>query len=141
MAKADPTVDMLARVPLFSGLTRKELVQVHGLSKQFRFAPGETIVTEGEPASRFFLVTEGTAHIVSRGRVLRVVQPGDWFGELALIDEGPRSATVVADTALTTLAIAGFNFRPMLKSEASITFKLLVAVVGWLRDAQSARLV
>ncbi len=141
MAKADPTVDMLARVPLFSGLTRKELAQVHGLSKIFKFAPGDTVVTEGEAASRFFLVTEGTAHIMSKGRVLRVVEVGDWFGELALIDEGPRSASVVAVTPMVTLAIAGFNFRPMLKSEASITFKLLVEVAGWFRDAQAARLV
>jgi CRP-like cAMP-binding protein len=141
MAKSDPTVDMLARVPLFSGLNRKELAQVHGLSKVFQFEPGETVVAEGEAASRFFLVTEGTAQVVSKGRVLRMVDEGDWFGELALIDEGPRSATVVALTPLTTLAIAGFNFRPMLKSEASISYKLLVEVAGWLRDAQAARLV
>ena len=141
MAKADPALDLLAQVPLFSGLTRKELQMVKDLSKPFRFPAGATVVTAGEQASRFFLVTAGEAHVVIGGRNRRPLGPGDYFGELALIDEGPRTATVVADTDLETLGIAGFNFRPLLKNEAPITFKILVEVARWLRESEAAQRV
>jgi len=138
MAKADPGLELLGKVPLFSGLTRKELTLVHSLAKPFHFAAGSAVVSEGDTASRFFLVTDGYARVLVGGRVRRVCGPGDYFGELALIDEGPRTATVVAETELQTLGIAAFNFRPLLRSEPTITYKLLVEMARWLRDSDAA---
>ena len=134
-AKTDPIVDQLGAVPLFSGLSRKELAAISGLAKLFRFQAGSTIVEEGTTGGRFFLITDGHVDVLVNGHRVTELGPGAAFGEIALIDEGPRTATVLARSDVEAFGIASFNFRPLLKNEPGVAFKLLVELARRLREA------
>jgi CRP-like cAMP-binding protein len=133
MAKSDPVFDSLAQVRIFSGLTRKELLAIAALAKPFTFAAGSTLVEEGTEGGRFYLITSGKAEISIRGQTVRTLGPGSYLGEIAMIDGGPRTATVRAATDVEALGIASFNFRPLLRSEPGVAFKILVELCGRLR--------
>ena len=83
-------------VPLFADLDRKEIEQIARLLKERRFAAGETVVMEGSGGAAFFLIDSGEATVSIRGAEQSTLQRGDYFGEIALIDEGPRAATITA---------------------------------------------
>jgi CRP/FNR family transcriptional regulator, cyclic AMP receptor protein len=134
MAKTDPVLDLLASVDLFAELNRKELAMVRDMMKPQSFRAGQNVVTEGDASARFYLITKGRAAVVVGSKRLRSCNPGDHFGEIAVLDGGKRSATVVADTDLETLTIAPFAFRPLLRSNATITYKLLLAMCARLRE-------
>lgn len=137
MAKRDPELDNLASVPLFAGCTREELSLIRKLMTPQRFRKGTDIVTEGEAGGRFHLITGGSATVLRRGIDLRDLGPGDYFGEMALLDEGVRSATVRANTDVTTLGLAPFNFRPLLKNNGRLTYNILVALSTRLRAIET----
>jgi CRP/FNR family cyclic AMP-dependent transcriptional regulator len=134
MAKADPVLDLLASVDLFTELNRKELAMVRDMMKPQSFRAGQNVVTEGDSSARFYLITKGRAAVVVGTKRLRSCGPGDHFGEIAVLDGGPRSATIVADTDLETLTIAPFAFRPLLRANATTTYKLLLAMCARLRE-------
>jgi CRP/FNR family cyclic AMP-dependent transcriptional regulator len=136
MVSRNAQVDMLAGVELFSGLTKKEAGNVLQYTRDHDFAAGKAIVTEGENGGRFYLITSGTAIVSRNGRRIRTLGPGDSFGDIALIDGGPRSATVTAETAVTTLSLAIWNFRAALLENPSITYKLLLNLSARLREAE-----
>ncbi len=129
----NPAIDKLASVDLFSGLTKKELGVLADLAKEFRFTDGTAIVSEGETSARFYLITDGQVQVKVNGRTRVTLGPGDYFGELAVIDNGPRSATCIAQGPVTTLSLASFSLRPVLKQNPDVTFKLLVKVTERLR--------
>ena len=133
MARADAALDLLGSVPLFADLSKAELRLVAGITKPLDFEPGKTVVTQGDRTGRFFVIMAGEADVLVHDRFLRRLGPGDFFGEMALLDEEPRAATVVAATPLATLSIAPFNFRALLKSNASITYKVLQGLCERLR--------
>jgi len=136
MAKSDPELDRLAGVALFAGCSRDDLAAVRKLMREERFEPGTAVVTEGEPASRFHLITSGSASVYRRGAHVHDLGPGDYFGEMALVLESTRSATVVANGELATLALAPFNFRPLLKHNGPLTYNILVNVSQRLHDLE-----
>jgi CRP-like cAMP-binding protein len=136
MARTDPAVELLRAVPLFADLSKSELGRVASITKPLSFRAGEAVVTEGERTGRFFVIVEGEADVTVHGRFVRRLDAGDFFGEMALLDDEPRSATVVAVTDLDTLSIAPVNFRPLLKSNASITYKVLLGVCQRLRAVE-----
>jgi CRP-like cAMP-binding protein len=91
-----------------------------------RFMEGATIVREGEPGDAFYVIVEGEAKVKDRnGRTLSRLIPGDFFGEISLMDGGPRTATVVAETHLTALALSRKDFGALLQSEPKVTVDLL----------------
>src|SRR6188472_3583209 len=132
--KTDPVVDQLADVPLFAGLSRKELAVIATMTKPYRFPAGATIVEEGTTGGRFYLLTVGQVDVLVNSHRVTGLGPGGSFGEIALIDEGPRTATVVARSDVEALGIASFNFRPLLKNEPGVAFKLLVELCRRLRE-------
>src|SRR6266542_4402029 len=97
MAKENP-LDMLSSVDLFSGLSKKELGKIHNTSKEVHFPAGHAIVNEGESGVGFHMILEGKASVTVGGQVRGSLGPGDYFGEIAIIDSGLRSASVTADT-------------------------------------------
>jgi CRP-like cAMP-binding protein len=99
MSKLD--VSLLAGVPLFAELSTKELREVASLAKPAHHAEGEVMVAEDAPGSRFYVLQTGTARVVRNGRTRATLGPGDYFGELAVLDGGPKIATKL----LTSLAI------------------------------------
>jgi CRP-like cAMP-binding protein len=134
-AKTDPVLEQLARVPLFSALSRRELQVIASMAKPASFPAGTEIVEEGTRGGRFFLITQGQVDVLVNGHRITGLGPGATFGEIALIDEGPRTATVRARSDVDTLGIASFNFRPLLKNEPGVAYKLMVELCRRLREA------
>jgi CRP-like cAMP-binding protein len=131
-------VDELRRIPLFADLNKRELNQVARLFKERRFAPGETVAMEGAGGAAFFLISSGEASVSVRGDFRRTLSPGDYFGEIALIDGGPRSATVTAASELACYGLTFWDFRPLVQENAAIAWKLLQSLAKKLRDAEEA---
>ena len=98
MARHDPFVDHLQQVTLFAACSRKDLHKLAHLSEDRRVAAGTTIVNEGDDGNEFFVILDGTARVSRQGRKIATLGPGSGFGELALLENAPRNATVVADT-------------------------------------------
>lgn len=135
MAERD-TVEMLSSVPLFQGLSKKELAAIATSGKQVEHPAGREVVKEGSTGGAgFHLILEGTATVLAGDRTLNQLGPGDYFGEMSLIDEGPRSATVRADTDLRAFALTSWAFLPLLDRHPSIARKMLVELSRRLRQA------
>src|SRR3990170_1477867 len=115
MAKKKDAVAMLKQVPLFEGLSRRELEQILKVAKEIEFDEGHAIVEEGATGVGFHLIMEGEAHVLVGGRKRATLRSGDYFGEMSLLDGGPRSATVRASTPLRTLALTSWAFLPLLE--------------------------
>ena len=128
----DP-VAALQRVGLFSDLDRRQAEQIARLLKVRPFAKGETVIMEGSGGAAFFLIDSGQAAVSSKGVHLATLGPGDYFGELALIDGGPRSATVTAATDLVCYGLTFWEFRPLIERNGVIAWKLLQALAKRLR--------
>jgi CRP/FNR family transcriptional regulator, cyclic AMP receptor protein len=135
---AGAPLDAIRRVPLFAELSDDELAQVARLFKERTFAPGETVAKEGSGGAAFYLIQSGTANVTVAGRERAALGPGDYFGEIALIDEGARSATITAVEELDCYGLTFWDFRPLVQENAAICWKLLQFMVGRLRTAESA---
>jgi CRP-like cAMP-binding protein len=132
--------DVLQEVELFQGLSQRHLRKLAGKFRERRFKPGTPIVREGTMSGvGFFVVSEGDATVSVGGRKVGKLGPGDHFGELALIGERERTATVTADTALTCLVIPVWDFRDFVKGDPDVAWKLLRHVVGTLLDERAHR--
>ena len=136
MSVSKGVADRLAGVPLFKGLNRSELEAVLRSSDEVDHAAGRPIVREGTSGVGFHLILDGTATVSQGDRSLRSLGPGDYFGEIALIDGEPRSASVTADTPVRTLSVASWNFRPLLEEHPRITVKLLLEMCRRLREME-----
>jgi pyruvate,water dikinase len=133
---ATSPAEALKRVPLFAGLGRREVEQIARLFKERRFSKGETVVMEGSGGAAFFLIDSGEAVVSVHGAERSTLQPGDYFGEIALIDEGPRAATVTASTELVCYGLTFWEFRPLVQSNGAIGWSLLQSMAKMLRDTQ-----
>jgi CRP/FNR family transcriptional regulator, cyclic AMP receptor protein len=129
-------VELLQRVPLFSDFDKGELKRLSRSFKPRTFEPGDEVTTEGKAGAGFFVIQNGEATISVRGQERGKYGPGDYFGEIALIDEGARSATITADTELECYGLTSWEFRPLVESNASIAWKLLETMAKRLRTAQ-----
>jgi CRP/FNR family transcriptional regulator, cyclic AMP receptor protein len=121
------TTQLLKQVPLFSDLDNRELDQVAESMKRRRFSSGQEIAREGESGVGFFVIEEGNAKVSVHGEERRRLGPGEYFGEIALIAQGARTATVTAEGDLTALGMTFWDFRPLVEGNASIAWKLLQA--------------
>jgi CRP/FNR family cyclic AMP-dependent transcriptional regulator len=126
--------EALADVPLFAGLSRRHLRNIAKLGEEQEFEEGATLAQEGEPGETFHVLLEGEATVTRGGRRLNRLIPWDFFGEIALIDGGPRTASVVADTPVKTLTIERAKFRKMLEEDPSIVVKMLEELARRLRS-------
>lgn len=133
----DP-VAALQRVEFFSGMDRRQTEQIARLLKERRFKKGETVIVEGTGGAAFFIIESGQATVSSKGIELATLGPGEYFGEVALIDGGARSATVTAATDLVCYGLTFWEFRPLVERNGTIGWKLLQALAKQLRAAVSA---
>jgi CRP/FNR family transcriptional regulator, cyclic AMP receptor protein len=129
-------VDVLRRVPLFADLDKRELQEAGRLFKERRFSAGETVVKEGSGGAAFFLIESGEATVSIRATERARLAAGDYFGELALIDEGTRSATITATTDLVCYGLTFWDFRPLVEANGAIGWKLVQALAKRLRAAE-----
>ncbi len=128
-------VATLQRVELFADMDRRQAEQIARLLKERRFAKGETVIREGTGGAAFFIIESGEAAVSSKGVHLTTLGPGGHFGEIALIDGGPRSATVTATTDLVCYGLTFWEFRPLVERNGAIAWKLLQAMAQRLRAA------
>jgi len=131
-------VDLLKRVPLFSDLEGKELEQIASSMKSRTFSAGQEIAVEGESGVGFFVIEDGQARVTVRGDEVRTLGPGDYFGEVALITHGARTATVTADTELKTYGMTFWDFRPLVEDTPGIAWKLLQSAVKQYDQSQQS---
>ena len=132
--------DELKRVPLFSGLSQRQLKRLSRSFREREIKSGTPIVGEGEKGGvSFFVIVEGTATASVGGDAVRQLGPGDHFGELALISERVRGATVTADEPMRCLVMGFWDFRRFAKENPDVTWKLLQYVVELLAEQQSDR--
>jgi CRP-like cAMP-binding protein len=125
---ATEATQLLQRVPLFSGLDPRELETIARTVHERTFDAGDTVATQGEGGVGFFVIRDGVAKVEIDGSEVRRLGPGDHFGEIALIAEGPRTATVVAESELRCYGLTPWEFRPLVQTNASIAWKLLQAL-------------
>jgi CRP-like cAMP-binding protein len=131
-----PSADTIALVPLFAEFERRELERVADAFKERRFSAGDAVATEGQKGAGFFVIGEGTATVTVGGAERGKLGPGDYFGEVALIDEGARTATITADSDMTCYGMTFWEFRPFVESDARVAWKLLQALAKKLRTAE-----
>ena len=127
--------EKLAKVPMFSGCTKRELEAIGRAAKEVKHPEGHVIALEGDRGVGFFLITEGTARVSIGGKPRSKLGPGDFFGEIALLDRGPRTATVTSTSPIRLLGLTAWVFRGLIEEHPSIGFKLLEVVAGRLREA------
>ena len=131
-------VEVIERVPFFANMSPRDVEGIAALFKERRFAAGETITKEGSGAAAFFVIESGAATVTIGGRERAILKEGDYFGEVALIDEGARSATITASTDLVCHGLTYWEFRPLVQRNATIAWNLLQTLAKRLRTAQGA---
>ena len=135
-----PTAELLSSVPLFSGLSRRPLRKLAAATQPVSFHSSETIIREGAPGDAFFAILSGRAVVTQGGRRLRRLGPGEFFGELALLDGEPRSASVVAETDLLSLRLSRRSLVEVLRADPAVAIALLTQMARRLRTKGRAGL-
>jgi pyruvate,water dikinase len=133
---ASGPVDVIERVPLFANMSPRDVEGIAALFKERRFTAGETITKEGAGGAAFFVIESGEATVSIAGRPRATLTKGDYFGEIALIDEGARSATITASGDLVCYGLTYWEFRPLVQQNATIAWNLLQTLAKRLRTAQ-----
>lgn len=129
---------VLEEVPLFRNLSRRHLKHVASLARKRRYAAGTSIVRVGDAGTAFFVVLDGTVRVVPVSGRPRRLKAGDFFGEMALLDDSPRSANVVADGEVLTMTISRSAFTKLLKHEPAVAYELLRTLAARLRAAEKS---
>jgi CRP-like cAMP-binding protein len=134
MAVKTDATESLRRVPLFAGLDRKELELLARLTKEQRYEAGTTIVKAGASGHGLYIVKQGNVSVVRDGQKVASMGPGQFFGEVSVLDGGPRTADVKADTDTVCLTLISWEIKPMLMDNAAISYKMLLEMVKRLRS-------
>jgi CRP/FNR family cyclic AMP-dependent transcriptional regulator len=124
----DAKVELISRVPLFARCSKKELRMIANLADQIEWPEGKALIKEGRPGSEFFILIEGTASVSQGGSKLRDLLAGDWAGEIALISDVPRTATVVATSPIRALVMTRGGFSQLMTDSPSIAAKVLAGL-------------
>jgi len=127
-------LDSLSKVPLFSSMSRRDLQKIAKASDEVDVPDGKVLVEQGSRGREAFVILEGTATVKRNGRKVATFGPGDHFGELALLDGGSRTATVVADTPLTVLVIGQRELSGVLDEVPSLAHKMLASMAATIRE-------
>jgi CRP-like cAMP-binding protein len=134
MAKR-PSTQLLAGVPMFAGLSTKHLKRIRDLAEPADYMAGASLVKEGTEGDAFFVILEGLAKVTVGRRTVNRLMPGDYFGEISLLDGGVRTASVVSETPLKVLVIDRTRFMKLLESESAIPLALLESTARAIRRA------
>ena len=136
MPQRGAPLEVLQRVPLFADLSKHEVRQIARLFKERRFAAGETVIQEGSGGAAFYVIDSGEATVSIHGKMDTTLKPADYFGEIAMIDEGTRMATITATSDLVCYGLTYWDFRPVVEANGVIGWKLLQRMAKMLREAR-----
>jgi CRP/FNR family transcriptional regulator, cyclic AMP receptor protein len=125
----------LSKVPLFSNCSPAEVAAIAAVAQEHSYSAGQIIVTQGTPGQAFYMVLSGRVEIVRDTNSLGTFGPGDFFGDMALLDQAPRSATIRAVEDTTCLMLSSWDFRALLEQHPTIAIKLLEVLSRRLRVA------
>jgi CRP/FNR family cyclic AMP-dependent transcriptional regulator len=129
----DAKIDRLRAIPLFAGARPRDLERIARLCTEVEVPAGRTLCREGESGQEFFVLESGTVQVAAGGRQLATLGAGEFFGELALLDAGPRTATVTAETDVTVLVVSRQEFVGLLEEEPLVAVRMLPAIGARLR--------
>jgi CRP-like cAMP-binding protein len=134
---SDERIEILRKVPLFDGLSDKELAAVANAAKERRFDTGDVVVGEGEGGVGFFVIADGSARVETRGERRATLGAGASFGEVALLDEGgKRTASVIAESPLRLFGLTAWQFTPLLEQHPAIAVKIAKMLARRLRETE-----
>jgi CRP-like cAMP-binding protein len=128
--------ETLGGVPLFQRVKPKELKKLANRMQERSFNEGEEITTEGKSGVGFFVIQDGNATVSIDGQIVNTLGPSEYFGDIALIDSGPRSATIVATTDLRCQGLTAWEFRPFIEEHPEVAWSMLETLAARLRDAE-----
>lgn len=134
MTRRDDYIDQLKAVPLFSSLSRKDVTAIAKAADEVDFAAGTALITEGESGSEAFVVLSGSVEVRRAGQVIATLGSGDIIGELSLLDQCPRTASVVCSTDCTVLVIDRRHFAPLIETSPSLGLEFLRELASRLRE-------
>ncbi len=132
-------VNQLKRVSLFAGVSDTHLERIANSVRERRYEIGKEIVSTGEIEHGFYLIVQGRADVQHGGHTVRTLGPGDYFGELSLLRDAPRSATVIAREPTTCLALTRWDFKGILDAQPTLAVRLLETVAQRVHDDEAAR--
>ena len=131
-------IELLKRVPLFAGCSKNELRELALTADEIDLRDGHVLTKEGRPGREFFVLVKGTARVTHKSEKIADLGPGDWFGEIALLTDAPRTATVTATSPVDVLVITDRGFKRVVETMPSIALKVLACVGDRLaRDVKS----
>ena len=134
----DRKIDLLAATPLFAGLEAEELGRIADRTVETDYRSGGVIVREGEIGTGFFVIVSGAVRVVRDGETVGRLGPGEFFGELSVLDRRPRNAQVVADVPTTCLALASWDLEAVISEQPTVALAMLRVLAGRLRDVTDA---
>src|SRR6266516_575061 len=135
--RRDAFLDHLSEVPLFSALSKRDLALIAKSAEDVKVDAGKVLVTEGSAGAEFFVIMDGKARVTRRGRKVAELGPGQFFGELALLDRAPRNATVVAETPMEVLVLGQREFAALIDEVPGLAHKVLAGIARRLREADA----
>jgi CRP-like cAMP-binding protein len=124
----DTKADALGACPFFTGLSRGELLQLAKVTEDLEVEEGKVLTREGQSGSEFFVIIEGEVSVTKNGEEIRSLGPGDFFGEIALLEDTPRTATVTASTPLRFFVLTRQAFRSLLAQQPELEGKVMAAL-------------
>jgi CRP/FNR family cyclic AMP-dependent transcriptional regulator len=130
MLRKNAKVELIKRVPLFAECSRKDLNEIAGIADEIDLREGKELTKEGRPGREFFVLIEGKADVKKGSRRVNTLGPGDFFGEIALVTQRPRTATVVTTAPVRALVITDRSFRSLLEHQPAIQGKVMSALAA-----------
>jgi CRP-like cAMP-binding protein len=127
------TTDTLRGVPLFSGMPERAVEAIAGLATETTYAAGEPIVREGDPGETFIILVSGSAQVERHARPIADLGPGDFLGEISLVDGGPRTATVIATEPVGALVVQHTDFRRLFEEYGAVRYDIVTALTNRIR--------
>jgi CRP-like cAMP-binding protein len=123
-------VDLIKRAPLFWNCSKRELKEIAQIADEIDLRKGKEMTRQGERGREFFVLLDGDAEVRKDGRTINELGPGDFFGEIALVSDTPRTATVTATSPVRALVITDRSFRRLMKDQPGIQGKVLAALAA-----------
>jgi CRP-like cAMP-binding protein len=135
----DAKLELLRNIPLFSACSKRDLARIASLADEVDVPEGKVLTRQGEPGWECFIVADGRAKATMRGRRSASLGPGSFFGEMSLLDQGPRSATVAAETDMHLLVLSSRNFSALLDDVPVVARRIMRVLAERLREAEHPR--